>query len=110
MEKGVLTTPLFDENKVIEIPKTNEKIIFSVQLAASKRAIEPKSYNFKGLKNISREKEGGYYKYYFGNTESYKKIQKEQRRAKRAGFKSAFIVSFKGNEKIKLSKALDALK
>jgi N-acetylmuramoyl-L-alanine amidase len=78
-------------------------------LAASKKLIEAKSNNFKGLKNVIRQKEGSYYKYYFGNSKSYKSIQNEQRKAKKAGFKSAFIVSFKGNQKIKLSLALDAL-
>lgn len=115
LEKGVVNQQLFDEK---EAPKEAAKITsnetkdirFMVQLAASKKPIEAKSYNFKGLKNIVRQKEGIYYKYFFGNSKSYKLIQKEQRKALRAGFKSAFIVSFRGNQKIKLSEALDALK
>jgi len=86
------------------------EIRFKVQLAASKKNIELQPYNFKGLKNVSREKEGAYHKYYFGNSTSYKLIQREQKRAKKAGFESAFIVAFKGGVKIKLSEALDALK
>lgn len=115
LEKGVVNQQLLD---VKEAPKGAAKITsnetkdirFMVQLAASKKPIEAKSYNFKGLKNIVRQKEGIYYKYFFGNSKSYKLIQKEQRKALRAGFKSAFIVSFRGNQKIKLSEALDALK
>jgi N-acetylmuramoyl-L-alanine amidase len=115
LEKGVVNQQLFDEK---EAPKEAAKITsnetkdirFMVQLAASKKPIEAKLYNFKGLKNIVRQKEGIYYKYFFGNSKSYKLIQKEQRKARRAGFKSAFIVSFRGNQKIKLSEALDALK
>jgi N-acetylmuramoyl-L-alanine amidase len=115
LEKGVVNQQLFDEK---EAPKEAAKITsnetkdirFMVQLAASKKPIEAKPYNFKGLKNIVRQKEGIYYKYFFGNSKSYKLIQKEQRKARRAGFKSAFIVSFRGNQKIKLSEALDALK
>jgi N-acetylmuramoyl-L-alanine amidase len=115
LEKGVVNQQLFDQK---EAPKEAAKITsngtkdirFMVQLAASKKPIEAKPYNFKGLKNIVRQKEGIYYKYFFGNTKSYKLIQKEQRKARRAGFKSAFIVSFRGNQKIKLSEALDALK
>ncbi|MBJ7898282.1 hypothetical protein JEM62_20930, partial [Bacillus atrophaeus] len=38
--------------------------VFKVQLAASSNKIEPKSFNFKGLQNISREKEGKLFKYY----------------------------------------------
>ena len=115
LEKGVVNQQLFDEK---EAPKEAAKITsnetkdirFMVQLAASKKPIEAKPSNFKGLKNIVRQKEGIYYKYFFGNSKSYKLIQKEQRKARRAGFKSAFIVSFRGNQKIKLSEALDALK
>ncbi len=92
-----------------EIIQKNKVIFFRVQLAASKKSIEAKSYNFKGLKNIFRQKEGDYYKYYFGKSSSYKLIQREQKKAKKAGFKSTFIVSFKGNKKIKLSEAMDAL-
>ena len=111
LEKGVVDQKVFDEKDITKkISKNSNEIRFMVQLAASKNPIEAKPYNFKGLKNVVRKKEGGFYKYYFGNSNSYKIIQKEQRKARRAGFKSAFIVSFKGNQKIKLSEALDALK
>ena len=111
LEKGVVDQQVFDVKDITEkISKNSNSIRFMVQLAASKNPIEAKPYNFKGLKNVVRNKEGGFYKYYFGNSNSYKIIQKEQKKARRAGFKSAFIVSFKGNQKIKLSEALDALK
>ena len=111
LEKGVVDQKVFDEKDLKgKISKNSNEIRFVVQLAASKNPIEAKPYNFKGLKNVKRNKEGAFYKYYFGNSNSYKIIQKEQRKARRAGFKSAFIVSFKGNQKIKLSEALDALK
>lgn len=107
LETAVVNQQVFDEK---EVSVETKGIRFMVQLAASKKPIETKPYNFKGLKNVIRQKEGIYYKYFFGNSESYKYIQKEQRKARRAGFKSAFIVSFRGNQKIKLSEALDALK
>jgi len=114
LQKGVVSKQVFDEKPVSKKiknkkPLSGKDIVFKVQLAASKNPIEAKSNNFMGLKNIIRQKEGSYYKYYFGNSKSYKSIQKEQRKAKKAGFNSAFIVSFKGNQKIKLSSALDAL-
>ena len=111
LENGVVDQQLFDEKEPPKkITKESNEIRFMVQLAASKNPIEAKPYNFKGLKNVVRDKEGGFYKYYFGDSKSYKLIQKEQRKARKAGFKSAFIVSFRGNQKIKLSEALDALK
>ena len=104
----------FDSNetankKTKAITKKHNNIRFMVQLAASKTPIDPKPYNFKGLKNVVRDKEGTYYKYYFGNSNSYKQIQKELRKVRKAGFKSAFIVSFR-EQKIRLSEALDAMK
>ena len=110
LEKGILNQQVFDDKvPPKKIPKYSHEIRFRVQLAASKSSIEVKPYNFKGLKNVIRQKEGTFYKYYYGNTKSYKLIQKDHRKARRAGFKSAFIVSFRGNQKIKLSEALDAL-
>jgi N-acetylmuramoyl-L-alanine amidase len=115
LDKGVVNQQPFDvkqaPKKITKVtPNKTNDIRFRVQLAASKNPIDAKPYNFKGLKNVIRYKEGAFYKYYFGNSNNYKQIQKEQRKARRAGFKSAFIVSFRGNQKIKLSEALDALK
>jgi len=115
LEKGVMNQEVFDRKETANentkgITKKHNNIRFMVQLAASKKPIDPKPHNFKGLKNIVRDKQGTFYKYYFGNSNSYKQIQKEQRRVRKAGFKSAFIVSFRGNQKIRLSEALDALK
>jgi N-acetylmuramoyl-L-alanine amidase len=114
LEKRVVNQQLFDEKetpKKLDKVNSNEtkNIRFMVQLAASKKPIEVKPQNFKGLKNIIRQKEGVYYKYFYGNSKSYKLIQNKRSKARRAGFKSAFIVSFRGNQKIKLSEALDAL-
>ena len=115
LEKRVVNQQPFDVKQAskkttkVTANETND-IRFRVQLAASKNPIDAKPYNFKGLKNVIRDKEVTFYKYYFGNSNNYKQIQKEQRKARRAGFKSAFIVSFRGNQKIKLSEALDALK
>tara|TARA_B100001173_G_C15976481_1_gene542428 strand:- start:128 stop:1261 length:1134 start_codon:yes stop_codon:yes gene_type:complete len=115
LEKAVVNQKVFDKNESPnksskKRPKETNEIRFMVQLAASKSPIEAKPENFKGLKNVYRQKEGAFYKYFFGNSKSYKLIQKEKRKVHRAGFKSAFIVSFRGNKKIKLSEALESFK
>lgn len=81
-------------------------IKFKVQLAAGSTALETKSYNFKGLEGVSRNKEGNLYKYYYGSTSDYIAIQNKQREAKQAGYKNCYIVAFKGDKKISVNEAL----
>ncbi|MEJ6673984.1 MAG: N-acetylmuramoyl-L-alanine amidase [Polaribacter sp.] len=113
---GVEENEIFLEAKVVDVPvktvpsKIDSKIYFRVQIAASKSRIEAKSYNFKGLSPIYREKEGDLYRYYFSKETSYKKVLKLKRKAEKKGYKSAFVVSFNGNEKIKLDKSLGKAK
>ena len=83
-----------------------QDIVFKVQIAASSRDLEPKSYNFKGLLDISKEKVGGLYKYYFGSTSDLNEIRRLEATAKQKGYTSSFVVAFKDGQQIKLSEAL----
>ncbi|QNK79043.1 N-acetylmuramoyl-L-alanine amidase [Winogradskyella sp. PAMC22761] len=89
-----------------EEPRIVEGIIFKVQISASSRALEAKSYNFKGLSNISREKSGTLYKYYSGETSDYNEVKQLQNKAKLAGYSGAFVVAFKDGQKTDISEAL----
>ena len=81
-------------------------ISFKVQIAASRRKLQPKSYNFKGLKELSREKVNKLYKYYYGETSDFNKIKSQKEEAKSKGYSSSFIVAFKNGIKIPLDEAL----
>lgn len=96
-----------DEN-VETIKKVS--VEFKTQIASSRKKISTKSYNFKGLKNVQRVKVGKYYKYYYGITNDYKEAQKSLRKAKKKGYKSAFLTAFKNGEKISVKEALKLLK
>tara|TARA_B100001971_G_C18201656_1_gene545006 strand:- start:402 stop:1526 length:1125 start_codon:yes stop_codon:yes gene_type:complete len=99
IEKPIIDTVPTTENTI-----TN--IVFKVQLAASSRLLEPKPYNFKGLNDVSREKVGNLYKYYYGYTSDYNQAQKLQIQAQNKGYKTAFITAFKDGKQIKVSEAL----
>ncbi|WP_034044647.1 N-acetylmuramoyl-L-alanine amidase family protein [Wocania ichthyoenteri] len=86
--------------------ETYADIIFKVQIAASSKALETKPYNFKGLNNVSRDKENNLYKYYYGETSNYNTIKKLEEEAKATGFKTGYIVAFKDGKKISLTEAL----
>lgn len=89
-----------------ETPKIIEGVIFKVQIAASSRELEAKSYNFKGLADISREKTGRIYKYFSGKTSDYNKVKQLQNDAKLAGYSGAFVVAYKDDKKIDVADAL----
>ncbi|GAA4302077.1 N-acetylmuramoyl-L-alanine amidase [Aestuariibaculum suncheonense] len=81
-------------------------ITFKIQIAASSKALDPKPYNFKGLDDISRIKEGSLYKYFYSSTSDYNQIKQKEEVAKQKGYKSSFIVAFKDGKKISLAEAL----
>lgn len=87
-----------------EQTENTEDITYKVQIAASSRDLEPKSYNFKGLTNLSKEKVGSLYKYYYGNTLDVEEAKLLQEEAKSKGYTSSFIVGFKDGKKIDISK------
>ncbi|MFD2541387.1 N-acetylmuramoyl-L-alanine amidase [Lacinutrix gracilariae] len=83
-----------------------KNVVFKVQIAASSKKLEPKPYNFKGLSDISREKVGGLYKYFYGYTSDYTKAKQLQAKAKSKGYNTCFLVAFKDGKKIALDQAL----
>lgn len=91
-------------------PKTESQVYesyqFKVQLAASSRKLEPKSYNFRGLSSISRVEAGSLYKYYYGDTNDYNTAKELQQEAIDKGFKTAFIVAFKDGKAVPLDDVL----
>ena len=93
-----------------ETPKTTseiyEGIVFKVQLAAGSKKLETKAYNFKGLKEVSRLKEGSLFKYYYGETSDYLKIQNMHREAIAKGYSTSYIVAFREGRKITVNDAL----
>jgi len=83
-----------------------ENVSFSVQIAASQKVIPTRPYNFKGLKEVVRQKEGKIYRYYYGSTPDYQTAKKLQTTARKKGFKGAFLVAFKDGEKVDIKTVL----
>ncbi|MGV6828457.1 MAG: N-acetylmuramoyl-L-alanine amidase family protein [Flavobacteriales bacterium] len=104
--------PVIEEKEIDSAINNTEKNIydgveFRVQIAASGQKLNTKSYNFKGLKDIVRAKEGSLYKYYYGATSDYNKIQLMKSFATEKGYSSSYIVAFKDGKKYKLSDILN---
>lgn len=102
-----------DKNSVTEIITNTQSesqvfdgITFKVQIASSSNKVSTKSYNFKGLHDVERVKVGSHYKYYLGKTSDYNKIKLLKNKAVDKGYKSAFIVALRGEERISVAKLI----
>lgn len=72
---------------------------YSVQIAASTTSVEPAASNFKGLKNVRREKTDKYYRFYVGKETSLETINGLLKQIK-SKFPQAFIVSFVDGKRV----------
>ena len=79
---------------------TDTSIVDKVQIAAGSKRLATKSYNFNGLKNISRTKSKSIYRYFYGNTSSYDAVVLLQKEALVKGYKGAFVVAYRNGKKI----------
>jgi len=100
-----------DDDPVVAEEETSSRVIkgvtFKVQLSASSKKITTKPYNFKGLKEISREKSGGIYRYFYGKTSDYEEIKRMKAFAKKKGYKDCYVVAFKKGKKVPLREVLN---
>jgi len=102
---------IFIDNKVeITQEKPNysfdTSLVYKVQIAASSKKLALRPYNFNGLDNITKEKEGDLYRYFYGDTSDYNKISELQNIAKQKGYNTCFIVAYKDGKKISLADAI----
>ncbi|MBT8287042.1 MAG: N-acetylmuramoyl-L-alanine amidase [Flavobacteriaceae bacterium] len=81
-------------------------VVFKVQIAASSRDLETKPYNFKGLGELSKEKRGKIYRYFYGATNDYEEIKLKKREAIKKGYATCFVVAYKNGERIPLNTVL----
>ncbi len=101
---SILGTDTPTVETVEDVSLVYEDITFKVQIAASSRDLEPKSYNFNGLSELSKEKVGSLYKYYYGNTSDLNEARQLQEEAKLKGYASSFVVAYKDGKRIDMSK------
>ena len=74
-------------------------VYYSVQIGASTTQVEPIAANFKGLREIRRDKTDKYYRYYIGKETSINKIKPILQQIK-SKFPQAFIVSFVDGKRV----------
>ena len=75
-------------------------IHYRIQLFALSRKIDTSSPEFKGYKSISHTHNGKLYKYYYGKFADQNKAREALKKLRSKHFKGAFLVKFKGDQKI----------
>lgn len=87
------------EEALLTLAATDVGTYYSVQIGANTIPVEPTASNFKGLKEVRREKTDKYYRYYIGKETSLEKITPIWQQIKQK-FPQAFIVSFTDGKRI----------
>tara|TARA_B110000037_G_scaffold45530_1_gene55860 strand:+ start:289 stop:1440 length:1152 start_codon:yes stop_codon:yes gene_type:complete len=107
-EAGVQELVSYEVSQEVKSDKQYDfgDITFKVQIAASKRNLKIKPYNFKGLRQISKLKKASLYRYFYEKTTNYIDAQRFLKEVKKKGYSNAFIVAFNGDKKITISEAL----
>lgn len=96
--KASTSTKTSTDSERVTTEKNNSKsnkTYYKVQISAGTKKLETKPSNFKGLKGITFEKENKLYKYFYGEETDYNACKKKLDEAKKKGYTSAYIVTFK---------------
>jgi len=76
--------------------------MYRVQISASSNKLPAESYNFHKLPEISRDQEGGIYRYFTGNFSSLEDAINLKTQAVSKGYTSAFIVVYENGQRRRL--------
>ncbi len=87
----------------------NQNISFRVQFTASSEKKDPDDPSFSGLDDVSWYHHEGLYKYTVGNESSLEDAARIQQEIQEAGFKDAFVVAFRDDERISAAEAIRLL-
>ena len=87
-----------------------DNYFLKIQIASSSKKVPLKSYNFKGLGNLSYLKNNNTYRYYFERTQDYTLAKLMLKRAVKSGYKDALIVAFKNDKSITIEEYLSSYK
>ncbi|MDQ5929412.1 MAG: N-acetylmuramoyl-L-alanine amidase, partial [Bacteroidota bacterium] len=95
-EKNVDTIPAPEK----QVANEEEKIIYKVQILASKTLKDSQVFDSQGLKDVAVSYENSFYKYLYGATTDYNTSMVYLEEARSKGYNSAFLIAFKEGKKV----------
>ena len=103
-KSGISIVPAEPNVKEQDIAKN--EVIFKIQLFALERVLQTNHSAFKGLKDVTYYREGGFYKYTYGESTSFDEIE-QTRKTIESKFPGAYIIAFRGDKKILIGEAIE---
>jgi len=100
------TDVVIDSSDRINVLETLDTT-FKVQIAASSKRLALKAYNFNGLKDLSREKNGKIWRYFYGETSDFNQAIQMREKALALGYSGAFVVTYRDGNRIPIQTALE---
>lgn len=94
---------------VVESATIDNEITFKIQILTSSAPLVKNDRRLKGLKNVEYYKEGGILKYTYAASTDYNEVLRTKRRLT-GQFKDAFIIAFRGGEKMNINTAIAEFK
>lgn len=85
--------------------RSNDEIIFKIQILTSSSVLNKNNKQIKGLKGVDYYREDGLYKYTYSATSNYNEALRI-RKSIAANFKDAFIIAFKNGKKMNINAAI----
>ncbi len=86
-----------------------DKPVFKIQFLTSSRQLKDNDSRLKGLGTVEHYVENGIYKYTCGASTDYNQVRRKYREVTQR-YKDAFIIAFRGNEKINVNDAIKEFK
>ncbi len=93
----------------VELPideKGKSRIEFRVQIMATVKVIPLDGDNFNGLNKLSKEQYKNFYRYMYGNVDTYQAAKLLKSNADLKGYKTSYIVAYKDGKRIPVKEAL----
>lgn len=103
-KSGIISTAPNPEAIQAQKVAANE-VVFKIQLFALERLLNNNHSAFKGLKDVTYYREGSFYKYTYGEANTFEAIERI-RKGIAGKFPDAYIIAFRGKEKITVSDAI----
>jgi N-acetylmuramoyl-L-alanine amidase len=87
----------------------NPNVFYSIQVKSSPKQLKPDNPSFKGLTGVEMYRHEGMYKYRIGREQNLDRAFDLLEDIKKKGYNDAFVIAFKGSERITVMKAKEIL-